>query len=333
MPDYDPGHQVKGVIRNYGSALTGVVKAWEEEFKKSQPQVMFNDNFAGSDAAVSGLATREFDLAPNGREAQLIEYLGFYEVFDTNPYEVTVGTGAYDVPGRTWAEVIFVHKDNPLTELTMQQLDDIFGEGRTGTIKGLVLTREGARSASEDIRTWGQLGLKGEWSNKAIQTYGYGPTGMTSFFQLKVMHGSDKWNPNYREYAESGTKMIDPKLSAGLGSQDMLIDLSKDRYGIAWSGIGQAKTVPGLKVLALAEHPGGPYIYPSLETVADRTYPLTRSIFIYLNHRPGQPLDPKLKEFLFFVLSKQGQAVLAKQGEYLPLTAEKVIEERKRLEE
>ena len=331
LPDYDPSNQVTGVIRNYGSALSGVVKTWESEFEKLQPGIIFKDNFAGSDAAIAGLDTKEFDLAFNGREAQFIEYLSFYEAYGANPFEVAIGTGAYDVPGRTWAEIVFVNKDNPLTELTMQQLDDIFGEGRTGSLKGFLMTSEGARSSAEDIRTWGQLGLKGEWKDKPIQTYGYGPTGMSTFFQLKVMHGNDKWNPNYREYAESHTKMVDPKLSAGLGSDDMLHDLAKDKYGIGWSGIGQAKGIEGLKILALAAHPGGPYIYPSFETVANRTYPLTRSIFIYLNHKQGEALDPKFKEFLFFILSRQGQEVLHRQGEYLPLTAEMVNEERERL--
>jgi phosphate transport system substrate-binding protein len=333
MPVYVPDHQVTGVIRNYGSALAGVVKSWEDEFAKLQPGITFNDKFAGSDAAISGLATKEFDLAPNGREAQFIEYLSFYEAYGVEPFEVTVGTGAYDVPGRTWAEVIFVNKDNPLTQLTMKQLDGIFGEARTGAVDHFLIKPDGARSAKDNIRTWGELGLNGEWADKPIQTYGYAVTGMSIFFQQKVMHGSDKWNPNYREYAETDTKMVDPKISRGLGSRDMLMDISKDKYGIGWGGVGQAKGIPNLKIIALAEHEGGPYITPSLESVRNRTYPLTRSIFIYLNYVPGKELDPKLKEFLFFILSKQGQDVLRKQGEYLPLTPELVLQQRARLDQ
>jgi phosphate transport system substrate-binding protein len=111
------------------------------------------------------------------------------------------------------------------------------------------------------------------------------------------------------------------------------MDLSKDKYGIGWGGVGQAKGIPNLKIIALAEHEGGPYITPSLESVRNRTYPLTRSIFIYLNYVPGKELDPKLKEFLFFILSKQGQDVLRKQGEYLPLTPELVFQQRARLDQ
>lgn len=332
LPQYVPQQQVSGTIRNYGSALAGVVKQWEEGFAKHQPNIQFADQFAGSDAAISGLDTKNYDLAPNGREASLIEYLSFYEVYGSNPFEVTVGTGAYDVPGRTWAEVIFVNKDNPLTKLTMKQLDGIFGAERTGGIQGFVMEPGGGRTSKDNIRTWGQLGLTGEWKDKPIQTYGYGPTGMTFFFQQKVFHGGDKWNPNYREYAESDTKMVDLKSKPVLGSHEMLLDLSKDKYGIAWGGIGQARGIAGLKMISLACDVGGSYIEPTRENVANRSYPLTRSIFIYLHHVPGQPLEPKLKEFLFFVLSREGQEVLEKQGQYIPLTREVVEEQRKRLE-
>jgi phosphate transport system substrate-binding protein len=331
MPGYVPEQQINGVIRNYGSALAGVVNNWEEEFVKLEPGVSFKDNFAGSDAAISGLDTKEYDLAPNGREAQFIEYLSFYEAYGVEPFEVVVGTGAYDVPGRTWAEVIFVNKDNPLTQLTMKQLDGIFGEARTGAVEHFLMKPDAARSAQDDIRTWGQLGLTGEWADKPIQTYGYAPTGMSFFFQQKVKHRSNKSNPNYREYAETDTKMVNSSISRGLGSRDMLVDISMDKYGIGWGGVGQAKGIPNLKIIALADHAGAPYVLPSLESVQSRTYPLTRSIFIYLNHVPGTPLDPKLKEFLFFILSKQGQDVIGKQGEYLPLPAEVVLQQRTRL--
>lgn len=226
--------------------------------------------------------------------------------------------------------MVFVNKDNPITKLTMKQLDGIFGEARTGGLNGFVW--EGGdreRTAKDDIRAWGQLGLKGEWKNKEIQTYGYAPTGMSFFFQLKVMHGNDKWNPNYREYAESGTKMV-PQGSK-LGSHDMLEDLAQDKYGIAWGGIGQAKGIEGIKPIALATDDNGPYIEPTFENVANRSYPLTRSLFIYLNHVPGQPLDPKLKEFLLYVLSRDGQEVVRKHGQYIPLTAEAAAEQRERL--
>jgi phosphate transport system substrate-binding protein len=82
----------------------------------------------------------------------------------------------------------------------------------------------------------------------------------------------------------------------------------------------------------LAASDGGPYIEPTKDAMRDRTYPLTRSVYIYLNRQPGMPLDPKVREFLRYVLSREGQAILAAHGTYLPLTAAIVQEELKKLD-
>jgi phosphate transport system substrate-binding protein len=170
--------------------------------------------------------------------------------------------------------------------------------------------------------------------DKPIHTYGHGPGGTTNFFELKVLNGSDKWNPNYQGYVETGSKMIADNDKAQLGGlQHMLADgLAKDKYGIAWTVIPQARKVQGLKPLALAARDGGPYIEPSRENFQNRTYPLTRSIYIYLNRKPGQALDPKVKEFLRYVLSREGQEAVERAGKYLPLTADVAREQLKKLE-
>jgi phosphate transport system substrate-binding protein len=82
----------------------------------------------------------------------------------------------------------------------------------------------------------------------------------------------------------------------------------------------------------LAARDGGPYIEPSRENFQNRTYPLTRSIYIYLNRKPGQALDPKVKEFLRYVLSREGQEAVERAGKYLPLTADVAREQLKKLE-
>lgn len=332
LPAYQPGQRVSGVIRNYGSGLNGLLKSWEEGFRKYNPEVEFNDNLPSSDGAIGGLENGA-DLAPSGREPVLTEYLSFNETFNCDPLEIEVATGAYDVKGRTWAIVIFVNKANPLSELTMKQLDGIFGSERTGGYHGYQWMPHAARTAKENIRIWGQLGLKGEWAKKPIHTYGYAPTGMRNFFELKVFQGGDKWNPNYREYVESDTKMVPAGRSGGsVASHHMLEELAKDKYGIAWSGIAHAKQVPGLKAIALASTGGGPYVAPTKATVYDRTYPLARSVYIYLHRVPGKPVDPKVKEFLHYILSREGQQDVARQGEYLPLTEAVVREQLQKLE-
>jgi phosphate transport system substrate-binding protein len=265
-----------------------------------------------------------------------MDLLPFTENFGYYPTEITVATGAFD-PGKKGGSgslVIFVNKDNPITKLTMKQLDGIFGAERTGGLKGIVLSPEFARSAKEDIRTWGQLGLTGDWADRQIQTYGYTFTGMKWFFQMKVLHGGQKWNPNYREYVETESFMVDRENPLGrtLTIDQMLADLSKDKYGVAYCPLHYAKNFPQLKPLAIASQEGGPYIEPSRESYQNRSYPLTRSVFIYLNRVPRHPVDPKLKEFLTYILSREGQQELVKYGRYLPLPAEVVREQLKKLE-
>ena len=333
LPQYKPEQKVSGVIRVFGSNLSGMVKLWEDGFRRFHPDARFEDKFPSSDAATAGLVSGVADVGTTGREPVLTEYLAFNETFKYDLVNIAVATGAHDFIGRTWAPVVFVNKDNPITKLTMKQLDGIFGAERTGGYDGYRWMPQLARSAKDNIRTWGQLGLTGQWADKPIQTYGYANTGMAKFFELKVFKGGEKWNPNYREYVESGTRMVsEGEIGQTGGSQHMLAELSKDKYGIGWSGIAHARNFTQLKPVALATSDAGPYVSPTKETIQNRMYPLTRSIFMYIKHPPDQPVDSKVKEFLRYVLSREGQEDVVKQNIYFPLTAETVREQLKRLE-
>lgn len=330
LPRYVPAQQVSGTIRCNGSAFAGLLAAWEAGFKKYHPGIIFQDSLLSGDAAIGALESGASDLAPNGREPVLTEFLSFSEVFNNDgPFQVTVATGSYEALGRTWAQVIFVNKDNPIAHLTMKQLDQIFGAERTGGYSGYKWVTTVARPASEDIRTWGQLGLTGEWADKHIQTYGYAPTGMSNFFELTVFHGGTKWNPNLRQYVETSAKQA----TGHAGTIDqMMDDLSRDRYGIAWAGLAHAKGKPGVKALALSFSVDGPFIFCNEKTVRNRIYPLTRSIFFQLNRPPSTPIQPRIKEFLLYILSREGQSAVAAQGEYLPLTSAELSRQRRLLD-
>lgn len=335
LPVYQkPAGPNKGMLRVFGAGLKGLVKAWEAGYAKHNPDVRFADNPGGSDAAIGVLQHGTAEIAVLGRELELNDYLGFFENKGYNPTEFTIASGTWDVPGGSWALLIFVNKDNPLAQLTMEQLDGIFGSERTGGYEGYVWKTENARGADRNIRTWGQLGLKGEWANQPIQTYGYAPGGMAHFFEIEVLQGGSKWNDNYRQYVENGTKILTPGRESG-GVLSMLAGLEKDKYGIAWAGMPQWNQLPqvtGIKVLALSRRGGGPFVAPSKATLTDRTYPLTRSVYIYVDKEPGRPLPPKVKDFLKYVLSEEGQEIVRQNGVYLPLPAAVVREQLKKLD-
>lgn len=332
LPSYNPTQQVSGPIRFYGFALGGVLLKWQEAFRKYHPDATFQNTLPTSDAAFPALVTYQTDLAPNGGEPAITEALSFWETRGYAASHVVVASGSFDAEGRSNGPVIFVHKDNPITQLSIDQLDGIFGSERSGGLRGFEWTIKGARGADRNIRNWGQLGLRGGWAGQSIQTYGHGPSGTARFFQLNVLEGTDKWNPNYRGYVETGSKQIpvDERPASALGAKTMLRELAQNRYGIAWSIMSQAAGIEGIKPIAIAPRGGGKAITPSAASFADRSYPMVRNIYIYFDRKPGTPMDPRQAEFLRFALSREGQ-LLVSQGNYIPLPAAMAAQQREKL--
>ncbi|MBV9083012.1 MAG: substrate-binding domain-containing protein [Acidobacteriaceae bacterium] len=324
LPEYTPAESVSGLLRSWGSDQMGtLLKYWEQGFRKYQPNICFFDTLKGTATAQFGLHEWIADLAVTTRKIYPYEFYGVYRRSLLYPVEIAVATGSYDVPRKSFALVVFVHKDNPLSKLTLKQLDGMYGAHRTGGWQDLNWRTEVARNSSEDIRTWGQLGLTGTWAHKPIHVYGQPgiyPGGI-SFFQMRVFGGADSWNEALQEFA-------DPK--------KMMATLGKDPYGIAYTGM--CYRTPDVKPLALADKPGQTYVQPARSTVADRTYPLSRLAYIYFapdrpNGEAASPkVDPKIREFLRYVLSRQGQADVIQEGDYLPLTAPLAREQLRKLE-
>ncbi len=297
-----------------------------------------------SEGAIAGLYTGISDLAPAGDDAKITDMMPFYGTFHYLPTEISIATGGHEKRGTLWPAVIVVNKDNPLAKLTMRQLECIFGAERTGGWElgesnlarakagdNLLYTAKYARGPETNIRKWGQLGLTGDWADKEIQTYGYIAPGFTIYFERKLLHWSDKWNPNYKEYVEAKEAPADAAGQA-VASERLLEELSKDKYGIGWAAQLHVKDYPNVKQIALAFGEKGPYVPMTPETVANRTYPLVRDAYVYVNRTPGLPMDPKVKEFLRFVLSREGQEIIANTDMYYPLTAAALSEQLKRLE-
>ncbi len=325
---------VSGTIRSYGFGLGGVLVKWQEAFKARNPGIVFENTLPTSDAAFPALVTRQADLGPNGGEPNIVEALSFFETRGYHSSHVVVASGSYDREGRSNGPVVFVHKDNPLTQLTIDQLDGIFGSERSGGLNGFEWSIKGARGADKNIRYWRELGVKGACADKPIQTYGHNSSGAARFFQLHVLGNSDKWNPNYRGYVETGSKQLPPdEREAGLlGARHMLAnELARNPCGIGWSIMSQAHGVPGIKPIALAKRGTRNFVMPSEQSFKDRTYPLVRNIYIYFDRKPGTPLEPRFREFLRYALSDEGQRVVADAG-YLPLPAAMLEEQRAKLD-
>ena len=323
LPPYKPDVKIHGSIRIFGGELKGQVQVWEKGFQKFHPDAVFDNTFSqSSEGAIPGLYILGADVAPAGDDAKISDLLPFYQVRQYLPTELVVATGGYELRGSLWAIQIVVNKDNPLTKLTMKQLDDIFGAERTGGWEGVFYTGKYARSASENIRTWGQLGLTGEWADKPIQTYGYIAPGFEVAVERKLFHWNDKWNENFKEYVEE-KEIVPDEDGRKVASERMYEALSKDKYGIAWGPILHSKNYPDVKQIALSED-GGPYVPLTEANVQNRTYPFKRDAYIYIDQQPGKPMGDRAREFMRYILSREGQQDVKSFGIYYPLPREVV---------
>jgi len=351
IPAYKKEFEVVGRLRIAGSELKGNVDLLAEGFKKLHPGAKVSTNFmTSSEGALGMMYAGVSDVAPMGDDAKISDQMPFYNAFGYVPTEVSIATGGYDQRGVLFAWAIIVNKDNPIARLSMDQLDRIFGAERTGgweigagADNNLLYTAKYARRPEANIRKWGQLGLSGEWANKEIQTYGYVAPGFATSFQRLVMHWSLKWNPNFKEYVEAKEVTNDGNGRA-VASQRMYEALEKDRYGIGWGALMHVKGTcvnpdgskcpgyPGLKVIAVSRTSAGPAVALTADNVANRSYPLTRDAYVYVDKPPGRAMDPKVREFLRFVLSREGQQIIAKNGTYSPISADFIRAQLKKLD-
>ena len=316
LPDYRPQQQVSGTIRMWGSNYiedSDLGKYWEEGFRKYQPGAHIEFHMKSATAAVPALVFGVADIGV-GRKITFAEQLLYERYNNRDPLIVTAATGSYNVTGWQPGYGIVVSKDNPLTCLSMQQLDGIFGAERLGGWDGTTWHPEWARGPQENIRTWGQLGLTGGWADQPIIPYGLNQRyHQAQEMSDDILKGSDKWNERLRIYANYVAR------NGALG-RDLEADLAHDRYGIAWIAAPTYKLAPQLKVLAISDRTGGQCIPYTMETVHDRTYPLISQIYMFANTGKDGSVKPIVREFLRYVVSRQGQEAVERDGKYLPLT-------------
>jgi len=329
LPSFEPEQKIADAIRIWGLnylADANLADYWTEGFHKFQPEAKIEWHLPVAMASTSALVTGVADIGAN-RGLTFTEILQFERVFNYSPLELDMVTGSYDVPGWANAMGIFVNKENPISQLTLKQLDGIFGAPRTGGWVGTSWNPQLARGPEGNLRRWGQLGLAGTWADKPIHVYGLNLRYDTATkFSDRVLKGSDKWNENLIMYANYAR----PDGSLAIGAQLLMEDLSKDPYGIAYSGI--QNLTPQTKAIALSQGDGGPYVAMTMDSVRDRSWPLYQRETWVLNRKPGEPLPPKVREFMRYVLSRQGQEEVVRDGKFLPLTGELARENLKKLE-
>lgn len=331
LPHYVPKQQVSGTIRIWGNNYLNdgeLGRYWVEEFKKFQPGITLEFHLPTGAIAISAVAAGVADLGMNYK-ATLTDRLIFEQVFHYPLTEIAAVTGSYDVYGWGPAGIIVVHKDNPLTQISVKQLDGVFGGARTGGYVGSVWHTEYpySRGAEENIRTWGQLGLTGEWADKPIHVCGQNlSSGAMLQFSNEVLMGSLQFVEGYKAY----TNYVATNGKVNNWSVQVQREIAKDRYAMCYAS--PLTLSPDMKELAIQAREGGPFVKRTLETVRDNSYPLTHHAFFYLNHKPGAPVDPKVNEFLHFVLSQEGQECVQREGRYLPLAGAMAREQLKKLE-
>ena len=295
LRDYQLVHSA--LSGNYKAAasdvLPGLVKQWIAAFRKYYPGVNIDlaPPYAGSLGAQE-LIKGDLDLVFVSRELRPDDINAFKAKFSYDPFSVPICGGSYRHFGFLDAVAFFVNKENPIEKLSFDQLDGILSSTHWRGGKSVV--------------NWGDLGLKGEWTDKPIHIYGVRPwNGFEEFVRQRALSVPGK-RGEWRD-GISFEKVVFP--IAG--------HVAQDRYGIGYSGVAYIDA--GVKVLPLAKDNADGYYAPTYENVASAKYPLSRLIYVNMNVAPAKPLPPALKEFLTFILSKQGQQIVLDQAIYVPL--------------
>jgi phosphate transport system substrate-binding protein len=283
------------VIRVWGyNGLSDQLLRWESEYRKIHPEVRIENQLHSPAALMAGLYNGVADVVLMGREIWPVESMAYLWVFQQKPFGVVVATAGLNGPGQSFTPVIIVNAKNPLAAISLSQLDAIYGSGH--------------RAAPVNIRTWGELGLKGEWTTQPIHAYGFGPEdALGVFFRHDVLLSDFKPNP-------SSHLLSDHDASKTSAAGRISAAVAADPYAIGYTSLPQN---PSTKVLALSSPDA---IQPTEATLANHQYPLTRSVSIYFRRSPDKPIEPKLDGFIHFILSPEAQALIYPSEGFLPLT-------------
>jgi phosphate transport system substrate-binding protein len=294
LPKYAKVEGLRGTLNAAGSdTMLELQTLMAEDFRKLYPQVKIQVEGKGSSTAPPALIEGTVQLGDMSRAMKDQEIDAFEEKFGYPPTR-------FDVALDTLA--VFVNKDNPIASFTLPQVDAVFSKSRKCGLAG-------------DLSTWGQLGLTGSWETAPISLYGRNAaSGTYGYFKDHAMCKGD-FKDTVKEQP---------------GSASVVQGIEKDPYGIGYSGIGYITS--GVRAVPISPAEGQPAVAASAENAADGSYPLARFLHVYVNQAPGQPLDRLTAEYLRFILSSDGQRVVAKAG-FDPLEATVVVEQLAKLKD
>lgn len=283
-PALKPYKSVSGVSGNLNSigsdTLNNLMTLWAEGFRAIYPNVNIQIEGKGSSTAPPALIEGTAQLAPMSRAMKGSEIDAFEKKYGYKPTEIKVSIDAL---------AVYTHKDNPIKSLSLVEVDGIFSSTN--------------RLGGKQIATWGDVGLTGSFANRPISGYGRNSASGTYGFFKDVALGKGDYSPRVKEQP---------------GSSAVVQGVATDLYGIGYSGIGYKTS--GVNAIALSNEIGGTAYEPNPENCLSGDYPLARFLYVYINKDPNKPMDKLTKEFLNFVLAKQGQEVVAKDG-YFPMPA------------
>jgi phosphate transport system substrate-binding protein len=288
LASYKAVSGVSGNISSIGSdSLNNVMTLWAETFQKFYPNAKIQIEGKGSSTAPPALIAGTAQLGPMSRAMKGSEIDQFEKKYGYKPTALRTSVDAL---------AVFVNKDNPIKCMSIAQVDAVFSKSR----------RQGYK---EDVTTWGQLGLTGEWASRPISLYGRNSaSGTYGFFKEHSLKNGD----------------FKDQVKEQPGSASVVQGVTVDRFAMGYSGIGY--TTAGVRAVPLTEKDGGKCIEAEAEHAYNGTYPLARFLYVYVNKAPGKSLDPLTREFSKLIMSKEGQEVVIKDG-YFPIPASVAKEE------
>jgi phosphate transport system substrate-binding protein len=282
LPEYSPTSGIAGNLSSVGSdTLNNLMTLWAETFGGYYPNVNIQIQGAGSSTAPPALTEGTANLGPMSRAMRDSEIQAFEE---RHGYPPTLVRTAIDVLA------VYVHRDNPIEGLTIDQVDAIFSATRRC-------------GYPEDITRWGQLGLDGAWENRDFTLYSRNAvSGTYGYFKENALCDGD----------------FKPTINEQPGSASVVQGVSETPNAIGYSGIGYITS--GVKAVPIARNEGGAYAPADAMHAVDGSYPLARFLYVYINRHPENGLQPLEREFVKMMLSRQGQEVVVRDG-YIPLPA------------